>query len=258
MLALFSMALFVVPVVLKEAHAQPAGTIVSYCFSTSTGNLSAVVRTETGSTVSVTCADGSTPKTGRRADKGVCVKGSSAPYSIGNTPTLDVNGNPKCTSPDVFKPFPSTSTTTGGGTGSGTGTGTGNNTGGSGTGTSTQTTTTPSSTPSAPSVPCGSEPGFHQVGPLCVPKNPFSNDSIAGGNQTASSLAVRIIKILLYLAGIVAVIFIIIGGYYIMTARGNETQALSGRKTLINALVGLAIILLAYVIVQVVINFITK
>ena len=54
------------------------------------------------------------------------------------------------------------------------------------------------------------------------------------------------------------VIMIIIGGYYVMTAQGNDAQATTGKKTLINALIGLAITILAYLIVQVVINFITK
>ena len=93
---------------------------------------------------------------------------------------------------------------------------------------------------------------------MCVPNNPFSDSSIAGGNQTAASLAVRIIKILLYFAAIVAVIMIIIGGYYVMTAAGNETQAANGRKTLTNAIIGLVIVILAYVIVQAVVTFITK
>ncbi len=50
----------------------------------------------------------------------------------------------------------------------------------------------------------------------------------------------------------------IIGGYQIMTAAGNETRAKDGRKTLTNALIGLAIVLLSYVIIQAVISFVTK
>lgn len=102
------------------------------------------------------------------------------------------------------------------------------------------------------------EENFHKVGPLCVPNNPFNNNSIAGGEPTVASLAVRVIRILLYFAAIIAVIMAIIGGYRVMTAGGNEAQAATGRKTLTNAIIGLAITILAYIIVQAVINFITK
>lgn len=60
----------------------------------------------------------------------------------------------------------------------------------------------------------------------------------------------------LYLAFIVCVIFIIIGAYYYITAGGNDEQAKKGRKTLVNALIGLVLVVLSYLIVQVVYNFI--
>jgi hypothetical protein len=103
------------------------------------------------------------------------------------------------------------------------------------------------------------ETGFHKAGPICVPNSPFTT-GIAGNtdNQTAAGLAATIIRIFLYFAGIVAVIMAIIGGYQIMTAAGNATQATNGRKTLTNALIGLGIVILSYIIIQAVINFITK
>lgn len=62
----------------------------------------------------------------------------------------------------------------------------------------------------------------------------------------------------LYLSAIVAVIFIIIGGFMYITSAGNESQATKGRTTLINALIGLVIVVLSYMLVQVVYNFISK
>jgi hypothetical protein len=103
----------------------------------------------------------------------------------------------------------------------------------------------------------GCETGFHKTGPLCLPNSPFNNGNSITGQQTASGLAVKIISILLYFAGIVAVIMAIIGGYQVMTAAGNETQATNGRKTLTNAIIGLVIVILSYIIIQAVINFIT-
>lgn len=70
--------------------------------------------------------------------------------------------------------------------------------------------------------------------------------------------AKKIIDWALYLAAIVAVIFIIIGGYYYITARGNDDQAKQGRKTLTNALIGLTLVILSFVIVQVVYKFIVS
>jgi hypothetical protein len=103
----------------------------------------------------------------------------------------------------------------------------------------------------------GCEDNFHEVGPLCVPDSNFNSNSIVGTN-TAPGIATRIIRLLLYFAGIVAIIMAIVGGYQVMTAAGNPTQAANGRKTLTNAVIGLVIVILAYLIVSVVINFVSK
>jgi hypothetical protein len=68
----------------------------------------------------------------------------------------------------------------------------------------------------------------------------------------------RFINWALYLAGAVAVVFIIIGGYRYIVSAGSSDGAGAGKKTLINALIGLVIIILAYVIVNVVVNFISS
>jgi hypothetical protein len=80
------------------------------------------------------------------------------------------------------------------------------------------------------------------------------------GNTRADIIALiaKIIEWALYLSGAVAVVFIIIGGYRYMTAGGNEETATKARKAVVNALIGLVIIILAYVIVNVVTNFVTR
>ena len=78
------------------------------------------------------------------------------------------------------------------------------------------------------------------------------------GVEDIDSLAKTIIEWALYLAAIVAVVFIIIGGYYYITARGNDTQVAQGRKTLVNALIGLVLIVLSFLIVQIVYRFIVE
>lgn len=104
---------------------------------------------------------------------------------------------------------------------------------------------------------CGE--GFEKQGALCVPVNPFNgpaNSLVA--QTTATGLIATVIRILLYFAGIIAVLFLIIGGYYYLTSRGNEEQATKGRQTLVYALLGLSIVILSYVIVSVVTNQLTS
>ena len=79
-----------------------------------------------------------------------------------------------------------------------------------------------------------------------------------GGGLTAArdvpSLIVLIIQLLLFLAAGVAVLFIIIGGFWYITASGNEEQAEKGRKALVNAIIGVIVIVLSYTIVTVISN----
>jgi len=71
---------------------------------------------------------------------------------------------------------------------------------------------------------------------------------------SAGSLLSQVFNILLAFAGVAAVIFIIIGGFWFITSSGNEERAEKGRKTLINSIIGLAVIILAATIVRVVVN----
>lgn len=74
------------------------------------------------------------------------------------------------------------------------------------------------------------------------------------GQSTATEIILRIIQILLAIAGLVAVIFLIIGGFRYITAGGNEETAESAKKTITNAIIGIVIIILAFVIVRVISN----
>lgn len=82
--------------------------------------------------------------------------------------------------------------------------------------------------------------------------------NVRTNNIDVPTLVKKIIDWALYLAAIVAVIFIIIGGYFYITSAGNATQAAKGRTTLVNALIGLTLVVLSYLIVQIVYNFLTK
>ncbi len=74
--------------------------------------------------------------------------------------------------------------------------------------------------------------------------------------QTPAQLATQIINLMLMFAGIVAVFFIIIGGYRYLTAGGNSEQVEAGRTSVTNAIIGVVIIILSYVIINVIVNLV--
>ena len=81
----------------------------------------------------------------------------------------------------------------------------------------------------------------------------------AGGtglpNDTSiSSFILKIINIALAVAGLIAVLFLIIGGFRYITSAGNEETAENAKKIIINAIIGVVIIILSFVIVRVISN----
>lgn len=82
---------------------------------------------------------------------------------------------------------------------------------------------------------------------------PLANTGLRTEQDIRVTIA-NIIRIILGFLGTIAVILMLYGGFLIMTAGGNAEKVQSGRKTLINAAIGLAIILSAYGIVVFVIS----
>ena len=81
----------------------------------------------------------------------------------------------------------------------------------------------------------------------------------AGGtglpNDTSlSAFIMKIINIALTVAGLVAVLFLIIGGFRYITSAGNEETAENAKKILTNAIIGIVVIILSFVIVRVISN----
>lgn len=74
---------------------------------------------------------------------------------------------------------------------------------------------------------------------------------------SASSLITTAISGSLIFAGAIAVFFLIEGGYFYMISGGNEETAEKGKKMIINSVVGLAVILMAFAIVRIVYNTLT-
>ena len=71
-----------------------------------------------------------------------------------------------------------------------------------------------------------------------------------------SSIFRLIINWALAIAFIVAVIMLIVGGFRYITSAGNAETAGKGKTTIVNALIGIVIIVLSYIIVQIVWRFV--
>jgi hypothetical protein len=71
-------------------------------------------------------------------------------------------------------------------------------------------------------------------------------------------IALAIVDDLVRVAGILAVIFIIIGGYRFILSQGEPDAAKAGRTTIINAFIGLVIIMLTTVIINFVAHVLSK
>lgn len=85
-----------------------------------------------------------------------------------------------------------------------------------------------------------------QTDPALHPLNP-----VAAGS--AAELYGRIIRAFLGAIGSVALLFIIIGGFIMLTSRGNAEKVKSGRDTVVWATIGLIVAFSAWIILRFVI-----
>jgi len=72
---------------------------------------------------------------------------------------------------------------------------------------------------------------------------PFGTDNLLDVVSTIINLAFA-------LAGIVAVVYLIMGGFNYVTAGGNPEAVEGAKTTLVNAIIGLVVILVSYLIIQ--------
>lgn len=80
-----------------------------------------------------------------------------------------------------------------------------------------------------------------------------------GGNEGTNSRPIgpmikTAINVLLFIIGTLAVIMIIFGGLKYVTSRGEASEITSARNTILYAVVGLVVAILAYAIVDFVVN----
>lgn len=79
-----------------------------------------------------------------------------------------------------------------------------------------------------------------------------------GGASNITQLILSIINILLALAGLIAVLVLIIGGFRYVTSFGNEEAVDKAKKMILNAIIGIVVIILAFVIVRIVSNVVLR
>lgn len=76
-------------------------------------------------------------------------------------------------------------------------------------------------------------------------------------SQSANQLIRTVINWLLGITFGVAILFLIIGGFRVIASGGNPDGQKKGKDTIINAVIGIVIIVLSYVIVNVVAGFVS-
>lgn len=80
----------------------------------------------------------------------------------------------------------------------------------------------------------------------------------AGAFANFGTLATVVVKVLISAAGVLAFIFIIISGIKIVTSSGDSKKLASASATLLYAIIGLAVAILALIILRVVQIFLTS
>jgi len=83
-----------------------------------------------------------------------------------------------------------------------------------------------------------------------------NTQNCSGGN--VQTLIKTVIDWMLAIAFGVAVLFLIVGGFWYVTSAGNEETAEKGKGTVINAIIGIVIIILSYVIINVVYRLVSN
>ncbi|MCX7779210.1 MAG: hypothetical protein N2259_03155 [Patescibacteria group bacterium] len=86
--------------------------------------------------------------------------------------------------------------------------------------------------------------------------NNMALQNILPTNVDLPGLVFSIIRYILGFLGVVAVVVIIIGGFMWMTAAGNEEKVAKAKKVLVQGLIGLVIVMLAFAIATFVMSMI--
>ncbi len=89
-------------------------------------------------------------------------------------------------------------------------------------------------------------------------KNGMAATNLSGGTaNNLETVAKRVINVILYIVGILAVVMIIIGGVQYTTSAGDQAAVTKAKNTIMYGLIGLAVAVLAYAIVNFVLTKLT-
>lgn len=81
-----------------------------------------------------------------------------------------------------------------------------------------------------------------------------ANSAGASGEKSLGERIQTIVNIMLFILGAIAVIMIVIGGIKYTTSNGDSSAITSAKNTILYAVVGLVVAILAYAIVNFVLN----
>lgn len=82
-----------------------------------------------------------------------------------------------------------------------------------------------------------------------IPSNTGGYVGASQGTSGVENLVIDILKYVLGISGLIAVVFLVIGGISYITAGGNEETTKKATRTLLNAVIGMIIVFAAYAIV---------
>ena len=86
-------------------------------------------------------------------------------------------------------------------------------------------------------------------------KNGYNEELCGGKGESGLQLTVaNVLNAVYVLVGIIAVVFVIIGGYKYTVSQGEPGKVQQAKNTIMYALIGLAVTLLAFAITQFVLN----
>ena len=103
---------------------------------------------------------------------------------------------------------------------------------------------------------CPPGQGAQEDDPNCVLLNPAAGQLVS--TSDFGELASDVIRVLLQVAGAIAVVFLIIGGFQYITSGGNEEGMEKAKGTIKGAVLGIIVIVLSFSIVVIINNVLTK
>ena len=83
----------------------------------------------------------------------------------------------------------------------------------------------------------------------------FGETAMGTGAETSLPIIIgQVVKIVISLLGLIAAVIIIVGGFMWMTSGGEEEKITKAKKLMINGLIGLILVILAYAIATFIIS----